>query len=78
MRPVPSGPRLVGVDGIEASVAVVEPTGSETHLVARVGGRELTVVSRERHDLAPGTPIRLAPRADLVHLFDADTGARIG
>ena len=68
----------LGGDGIEASVAVVEPTGSETHLVARVGGRELTVVSRERHDLAPGTPIRLAPRADLVHLFDADTGARIG
>jgi multiple sugar transport system ATP-binding protein len=64
--------------GIEAKVAVVEPTGSETHVVLRFGARELVAVFRERHDFRPGKVVHLAPRAGMVHLFDAETGERIG
>lgn len=63
--------------GIAAQVAVVEPTGSETHLVLRAAGREMVAVSRERHGFAPGDEIRLSPVPGLVHLFDAGTGERI-
>jgi multiple sugar transport system ATP-binding protein len=64
-------------DGMPAAVVVVEPTGSETHVVARFGGRNLVAVFRERHAFAPGQPIRLRPRAGMVHLFDAETGERL-
>ena len=40
--------------GIAAEVAVVEPTGSETQIVARVGDQEVIAVFRERHPVAPG------------------------
>jgi multiple sugar transport system ATP-binding protein len=63
--------------GIAAKVAVVEPTGSETHVILRFGTRELVAVFRERHDFRPGNLVHLAPRPDMVHLFDADTGERI-
>ena len=63
--------------GIAANVAVVEPTGSETHIVLKAGGRDITAVFRERHAFAPGTLVHLAPDASKVHLFDADTGDRL-
>ena len=63
--------------GIAATVAVVEPTGSETHIVFKTAGRDLTAVFRERHAFAPGTPVHLAPDGSKVHLFDAETGDRI-
>ena len=63
--------------GIAASVAVVEPTGSETHVVLKAAGQDITAVFRERHAFAPGTPVHLAPDAAKVHLFDAETGNRI-
>lgn len=33
---------------------------------------------REHHDRAPGQAVHLRPRADKAHLFDPETGARIG
>ncbi|MCX7301067.1 MAG: sn-glycerol-3-phosphate ABC transporter ATP-binding protein UgpC [Rhodobacterales bacterium] len=63
--------------GVEAAVTVVEPTGSETHLVLRAGGRDLTVVSRERLTVRPGDIVHLTPDLSLVHLFDGETGNRI-
>ncbi len=63
--------------GFEAEVVVVEPTGSETQLVARLGTQELIAVFRERHAFAPGQRIRLVPRAPVSHLFDATSGQRI-
>ena len=69
---------LTEAGGIAAQVAVVEPTGSETHVIARVGEAEITAVFRERHAFAPGTEIRLAPDPAHIHLFDAKSGARIG
>jgi multiple sugar transport system ATP-binding protein len=64
-------------DGIPAEVVVVEPTGSETQVVAKAGGREITCVFRERVNARPGEVIRIAPNPALVHLFDKDTGQRI-
>jgi hypothetical protein len=47
-------------------------------VIARVGARDVTVVVRERRAFASGDAIRLAPRAAEAHLFDADSGARLG
>jgi multiple sugar transport system ATP-binding protein len=67
----------VATDGLDAEVVVIEPTGSETQLVARVGGQEITAVFRERHAFAPGQRIRLRPQADRVLIFDSSSGQRI-
>jgi multiple sugar transport system ATP-binding protein len=64
-------------DGFEAEVVVIEPTGSETQLFARLGEQEIVAIFRERHDFAPGQKIRLKPRAPVAHLFDAASGQRI-
>ncbi len=64
--------------GIPAEVVVVEPTGSETHVVARAGGRELVAVFRERHAFRPGDKLHLAPELGMAHLFDGTSGERIG
>ena len=66
-----------GDEGFEAEVVVIEPTGSETQLFARLGGQEIVAIFRERHDFAPGQKIRLKPRAPVAHLFDASSGQRI-
>ncbi len=66
-----------GSEGFEAEVVVVEPTGSETQVFARLGAQELIGVFRERHEFAPGKKIRLSPRAAQAHLFDPSSGQRI-
>jgi multiple sugar transport system ATP-binding protein len=66
-----------GAEGFEAEVVVIEPTGSETQLFARLGEQEIVAIFRERHDFAPGQKIRLKPRAPVAHLFDASSGQRI-
>jgi multiple sugar transport system ATP-binding protein len=63
--------------GFEAEVIVIEPTGSETQLFARLGQQELVGVFRERHEFQPGQRIRLKPRGELAHLFDPASGQRI-
>ena len=64
-------------DGAEAEIVVVEPTGSETQVFAKLGGEEVVAVFRERHQFEPGEKIRLKPDPQLVHLFDATTGQRL-
>jgi multiple sugar transport system ATP-binding protein len=64
-------------EGADAEIVVVEPTGSETQVVARLGGEEVIAVFRERHTFAPGDRIRLKPNPSLVHLFDESTGKRL-
>ena len=65
-------------DGLSAEVVVVEPTGSETQVVARLGGHEYVCVFRERISAGPGETIRIAPDPGLVHLFDVESGKRLG
>ena len=64
-------------DGADAEVVVVEPTGSETQLVARMAGQDIVAIFRERHDLKPGQKITLKPMAHVAHIFDKETGKRV-
>jgi multiple sugar transport system ATP-binding protein len=64
-------------EGLTGTVAVVEPTGSEMHVVARVDGHEVTAVFRERVTVRPGDAITLAPVAANVHVFDKANGQRL-
>jgi multiple sugar transport system ATP-binding protein len=68
---------LAGATGsIPATVAVIEPTGSDTTLIVKAEGGNLTVVLRERCVLRPGETIALKPAARQAHLFD-EHGQRI-
>jgi multiple sugar transport system ATP-binding protein len=64
-------------DGAEAEIVVVEPTGSETQVFAKLGGEQVVAVFRERHQFKPGDRIRLKPDPAAVHLFDEATGKRL-
>ncbi len=63
--------------GLRAEVQVLEPTGAETQIAARLGGQNVIAVSRERIDLRPGSPLGLRPMAHQLHVFDQSTGARL-
>ena len=69
--------RLDPEGGIQAKVQVVEPTGSETQVLLRVGDQPLTAAFRERVSAHPGETIRISPDLGLVHLFERSTGRRI-
>jgi multiple sugar transport system ATP-binding protein len=60
--------------GLPATVVVVEPTGADTQVFAKVGETEVTAVFHERHDFRAGDAIRLTPDHARTHLFDAGTG----
>ncbi len=64
-------------DGLPAEVVSVEPTGAETHLVARIGGARITAVLRDRLSARPGETVNLRPAAFRAHLFDTKTTQRI-
>jgi multiple sugar transport system ATP-binding protein len=64
-------------NGLDIEVVVVEPMGSETQVVARLGSQQIVVVFRERIDAAPGARIKVSPDLSVVHLFDKD-GIRLG
>ena len=60
--------------GAPAKVIVVEPTGSETQIVAKFCGREIVGVFRERLNVRPGGTLKLTAPPERVHLFDANNG----
>ena len=68
---------LAGSD-FRAEISVVEPTGSETQVFAKLGGQQIVGVFRERISAQPGDNLSLSPNLDAVHLFDAETGKRLG
>ena len=68
---------VIAEDGTEAEVLVVEPTGSELQIAAKLGGDDIIAVFRERHDFKPGDKIRLKPNPQLAHLFDEPSGRRL-
>jgi multiple sugar transport system ATP-binding protein len=68
----------VGDVGLQGTVAVVEPTGSETHVVLRVGDRDVVAMFRDRVAFRPGDSLTFAPDAEKVHLFDQASGVRLG
>ncbi len=64
--------------GLDARVVVDEPTGSETQITATVGGDEILAVFKDRLAASAGADLRIAFPADRFHLFDKETGERIG
>ncbi len=73
----PEHMRLAGEDGIPATVQIVEPTGSETQVMVRVGETPLVCAFRERITQRPGETIRIKPELGLVHLFESGSGQRL-
>ncbi len=63
--------------GVQAQVVVVEPTGSETQVMLRVGDTTVLGAFRERIAARPGETLPVRPDPNLVHLFDGETGQRL-
>jgi multiple sugar transport system ATP-binding protein len=63
--------------GVPGEIVVVEPTGSETELVVKVGAAQLVVEARGRATVKPGDKVAFAVDPGNVHLFDRATGARL-
>ena len=63
--------------GLAASIDLVEPTGAEIYVNATLGGKPMTAVFRERHDLHASQTIRMSAREGRMHLFDPRTEARL-
>ena len=62
--------------GWPATVSVVEPTGSETQITARIAGHLVRVLVRGRTDVRPGETIHLDVQPRDLHVFDSRTGKR--
>jgi len=63
--------------GLPARVTIVEPTGSETHLMLDMAGQNVVVVTKERLAAAPGDVVRLAVDPKRIHIFDRESGRRV-
>ncbi len=61
---------------ISGTVAVVEPTGSETTVIVESEVGRLTALLRERVSLTPGQPLQLKPVPGSGHVFDSQ-GRRV-
>ena len=73
-------PEHVRVDqarGLPCIVSLVEPTGSETHIVAHAGQTEIIAVLRERLEIREGETIRLSLDARQAHFFETSSGDRL-
>ena len=67
----------VAPEGFAAAVELLEPTGSETQILARVDGRQIVSLARERVSARPGDTVRFTYDPKLTHLFDR-SGVRLG
>jgi len=62
---------------VSAEVSVVEPTGYETQVFAKLGPQKIVGVFRGRVNARPGELLPLVPSLRDVHLFDPETRQRI-
>ncbi len=81
----PSGRMTIGIrpehmrltdSGWPATVSVVEPTGLETQISARLGKHMVRILVRGRTDVRPGQTIHLSALPADIHVFDMQTGQR--
>jgi multiple sugar transport system ATP-binding protein len=64
-------------EGIPATVDLVEPIGHESIVYATSGDEKLVVIFEPQHAPRAGETITLTVAPERVHLFDAETEARI-
>jgi multiple sugar transport system ATP-binding protein len=63
--------------GVPVTVQLVEPTGSETMVTARMGDTIVVGAFRERVSARVGDTLRILPEPALAHLFSEETGMRL-
>jgi multiple sugar transport system ATP-binding protein len=63
--------------GLPCTVSLVEPTGSETHVVAHAGQTEIIALLRERTDIHEGETVGLSLDASQAHFFETASGSRL-
>jgi multiple sugar transport system ATP-binding protein len=72
----------LAADGIVAEVEVVEEVGADAYVfcATELGGERTKLVARTETKRAPerGSRVTVRPRADEVHAFDPESGARLG
>ena len=82
----PEGPAVYGIrpehfrlagDGMQARVVIVEPMGSETQVMMKIGETAVNGVFRERITARPGDILPVAPQAAMAHLFSKATSERL-
>jgi ABC-type sugar transport system ATPase subunit len=74
LRPEHIGPASGEGVAAQGHVQIVEPLGSDTLALIRIGEAEMTGRFPPETALAPGVAIQLALRLDRAHLFDPETG----
>lgn len=73
-------PEHIAIDeaaGVPAEILVVEPTGSETHVLAKIGEQLITCVFRQRVSIDAGDTVPLSFSQGPEHFFDPATTLRI-
>ena len=66
-----------GPGAFSGTVALVESTGIDTHLIVATAHGDVVAILRGRADLAPGEEVTLTLDLAHAHLFDAETGSRL-
>ena len=67
----------IAPDGLPAMVSVLEPTGSETQVFAKLGEDAIDAIVKDRLTVRPGEEVRLRIDPRRVHFFDRQSGARL-
>ncbi|MDR9780888.1 ABC transporter ATP-binding protein [Rhizobium redzepovicii] len=67
----------IGQGPVTADVVLVEPTGAEIQITAKLGADTLVATVRERLELRAGDQLVLAPDLGKLHLFDARSERRL-
>ena len=69
---------VVAADGpLLLKVAVMEPTGPETHIFGTIADNPVRIVTRERIDIQPGQQLQLNAQPRHIFVFDRASGRRI-
>ncbi|MFB2550458.1 ABC transporter ATP-binding protein [Ensifer soli] len=67
----------IAPEGLPAFVSVLEPTGSETQIFARLGEDPIVAIVKDRIGTRPGETLRLKVDHGRAHLFDKASARRI-
>jgi multiple sugar transport system ATP-binding protein len=73
----PEHVRLDPVGGLPCVVSLVEPTGSETQVVAHAGATEIVALLRERTEIHEAETVGLSLDASQAHFFETTSGSRL-
>ncbi|WP_095085141.1 ABC transporter ATP-binding protein [Mesorhizobium sophorae] len=70
--------RLAADGELQGEVGVVEPLGLSTQFYVKLAGQQLCVFAMGRASVKPGDVVRLSADPPSLHLFDPNSGDRIG